>query len=93
MSQATEADIQALVNEMKNLRSDFVKIGEILKDTARHGGADAADLLREQAERGWTTARGKAQTLMEEMEERPFGTAIVVFIAGLLLGLILGGRR
>jgi ElaB/YqjD/DUF883 family membrane-anchored ribosome-binding protein len=93
MSQATEADIQALVSELKNLRSDFARIGEILKDTARHGGADAADRVRGQAERGWTTARSKAQTLVDEMEERPFGTAMVVFIAGLLLGLIVGGRR
>jgi ElaB/YqjD/DUF883 family membrane-anchored ribosome-binding protein len=92
MSQTTEADIQALMNEMKNLRSDFVKIGEILKDAARHGSADAADRVREQAERGWSTARSKAQTLVDEMEERPFGTAMVVFIAGLLLGLIVGRR-
>ena len=93
MSQTTDADIQALMSEVRNLRGDFSRIGELLKDTARHGGAEAADKIREQAERGWSTAKSKAQTIVDEIEERPLGTALVVFIAGLLLGLLVGGRR
>ena len=92
MSQTTEADIEALVAEMKTLRSDFSRIGEILKDAARHGSADAADKIREHAERGWTSARTSAQTLIDEMEERPVHTALAVFVVGLLLGLMVGRR-
>jgi ElaB/YqjD/DUF883 family membrane-anchored ribosome-binding protein len=93
MSEATDSDIQALRTELKNLRADFTKIGEILKDTAKNRGADAADKLRASAERGWTEAKSTAQTMIEEMEDRPLGTAMVVFVAGMLLGLLVAGRK
>ncbi|HXJ03058.1 MAG TPA: hypothetical protein VNH44_17695 [Micropepsaceae bacterium] len=90
---ASDDDIQALRAELKNLRADFVKIGELLKDTARNRGAEAADKLRATAERGWNDAKSTAQTVLEEMEERPLGTAAAVFVAGMLFGILLGGRR
>jgi len=30
---------------------------------------------------------------MDELEDRPIGTAIAVFVAGMLFGLMLGGGR
>jgi hypothetical protein len=86
-------DIESLRAEFKNLRDDFAKIGDILKDVARSRGAQAADQLRSTAERGWNEARSTAQNVLEEMEERPLGTAMIVFVAGMLFGLMLGGRR
>jgi ElaB/YqjD/DUF883 family membrane-anchored ribosome-binding protein len=86
-------DIQALRAELKNLRDDFAKIGELLKDSARNRGAEAADKLRATAERGWSEAKSTAQTVIEEMEERPVQAAAAVFVAGMLFGLLLGGRR
>jgi ElaB/YqjD/DUF883 family membrane-anchored ribosome-binding protein len=93
MSADTDSDIQALRAELKNLRADFTKIGEILKDTAKNRSADAADKLRASAERGWSEAKSTAQTVIEEMEDRPLGTAMVVFVAGMLLGLLVAGRK
>ena len=92
MSQATEADIQALLAELKVLRADFNKITDILRDTARHGGAEAAERIRETAERGWSEARTRAEGLMEELEERPVQSALVIFGVGVLLGLLVGRR-
>ena len=92
MTQATDADIQALLAELKVLRADFNKITEIIKDTARHGGEEAAERIRETAERGWSEARTRAEGLMEEMEERPVQSALVVFGVGILLGLLVGRR-
>jgi len=92
-SSGNDEDIQALRSEFKNLRDDFAKIGDILKDVARSRGAQAADQIRSTAERGWNEARSTAQNVLEEMEERPLGTAMVVFVAGMLFGLMLGGRR
>jgi hypothetical protein len=86
-----DTDIEALRAELKNLRADFAKITELL--TAINRGAEAADKIRQTAERGWSEAKSTAQTVMEEMEERPVETAIGVFVAGLLFGLLLGGRR
>lgn len=92
MSNATDADIQALLAELKVLRADFAKITEIIKDTARHGGAEAAERLRETAEKGWSEARDRAEGLMEEMEQRPLQSALVIFGVGVLLGLLVGRR-
>jgi len=93
LDSATEGDIQALRAELKNLRADFSKVTELLKDSARNRGAEAADKLRASAERGWSEAKSTAQTVLEEMEERPLGTAAAVFVAGVLFGVLLGGRR
>jgi ElaB/YqjD/DUF883 family membrane-anchored ribosome-binding protein len=95
MSEASSSndDIEALRGEFKKLRDDFAKIGDTLKDVARNRGAEAADRIRSTAERGWSEARSTAQNVLEEMEERPLGTAMVVFVAGMLFGLMLGGRR
>ena len=90
---SNDADIESLRAEFKNLRDDFAKIGDILKDVARNRGAEAADRIRSTAEKGWSEARSTAQNVLEEMEERPLGTAMVVFVAGLLFGLMLGSRR
>ena len=92
-SNSSDADLQSLRAEFKNLRDDFAKIGDILKDVARNRGAEAADRIRSTAEKGWSEARSTAQNVLEEMEERPLGTAMVVFVAGLLFGLMLGSRR
>ena len=43
MSAEADADIEALKAELKNLRADFTKIADILKDTARNRGAEAAE--------------------------------------------------
>ncbi len=92
MSDATDADVQALMAELKVLRADFTKITEILKDTARHGGAEAAERIRETAERGWFEAKTRAKGLIDEIEERPVQSAMVIFGIGIVLGLLVGRR-
>jgi ElaB/YqjD/DUF883 family membrane-anchored ribosome-binding protein len=92
MSEATDADIQALIAEMKNLRADVERISSVLKDTARHGAEDATDAVRETAEAGWNEAKSKAQNIMEEMEHRPVQSALTIFGIGVMLGLLVGRR-
>lgn len=92
MSQTTETDIEALKAEMKKLRDDFAKIAELLKATARHGSADAADMIRDKAERHWNDAKNTAQNVFREMEERPVQSALSIFGIGVLLGLLVGRR-
>jgi len=87
------SDVDQLKTELRNLRDDFSRIADIVKDSARSRGADAAGRLRETAERGWSDAKTTAQSVLEEMEDRPLGTAMVVFVAGMLFGLMVGGGR
>jgi ElaB/YqjD/DUF883 family membrane-anchored ribosome-binding protein len=92
MSDGTEANVQALQAELKVLRADFARIAELLKDTARYSSAEAAERIRESAERGWSEAKNTAQSLMKEMEERPVGSALTIFGIGVLLGMLLARR-
>lgn len=92
MSQSTETDIEALAAEMKTLRADFARIGELLKDAAKNRSAEAADAIRERAERHWNDAKDTAQTVFKEMEQRPVQSALAIFGIGVLLGLIVGRR-
>lgn len=86
-------DVDQLKSELRNLRDDFSKIADILKDSARTRSAEAAGVIRERAERGWSEAKNTAQSVLEELEDRPIGTAMIVFAAGVLFGLMLGGGR
>lgn len=92
MNTTTQADIEALIAEMKNLRADVERIGALLKDVARHGAADAEEAVRDAAEKGWYEAKAKAQSLVEEMEQRPVQSALTIFGVGVLLGLLVGRR-
>jgi ElaB/YqjD/DUF883 family membrane-anchored ribosome-binding protein len=92
MRQTIEANVQTLTEEMKHLREDFARIGEILKDTARHGTQDATDTVRETAEQGWYDVKAKAQLLLEEIEQRPMRSALIIFGAGVVLGRLVARR-
>jgi hypothetical protein len=86
-------DVEQLRSELRNLREVFTRIADILKDSARTRGAEAADRIRETAERRWSDAKTTAQSVLDELEDRPIGTAVAVFVAGMLIGMMLGGGR
>jgi hypothetical protein len=89
----SSSDVDQLKAELRNLRDDFSRIADIVKDGARMRGAEAAGRIRETAERGWSDAKTTAQSVLEELEDRPIGTAMIVFVAGMLFGLMVGGGR
>jgi ElaB/YqjD/DUF883 family membrane-anchored ribosome-binding protein len=89
----SSSDVDQLKAELRNLRDDFTRIADIVKDSARSRGAEAAGRIRETAERGWSDAKTTAQSVLEELEDRPLGTAMIVFVAGMLFGLMVGGGR
>jgi ElaB/YqjD/DUF883 family membrane-anchored ribosome-binding protein len=90
---SSSSDVDQLKTELRNLRDDFSRIADIVTDSARSRGAEAAGRIRETAERGWSDAKTTAQSVLEELEERPIGTAMIVFVAGMLFGLMVGGGR
>jgi ElaB/YqjD/DUF883 family membrane-anchored ribosome-binding protein len=92
MSATTEADIQSLITEMKNLRADVERIGGLLKEAARHGATDATEAVRETAQMGWDETKVRAQTVLDQMEQRPVQSALTIFGIGVLLGLMVGRR-
>jgi ElaB/YqjD/DUF883 family membrane-anchored ribosome-binding protein len=93
MTSETNKDTEALVAELKQLRADFAKLGELLQTTARHAGEDAMQRARESGEKAWADARSGAEDVIEKIEENPVSAAGIAFGVGMLLGLIFGSRR
>ncbi|MBV9331177.1 MAG: hypothetical protein JOZ55_06460 [Alphaproteobacteria bacterium] len=88
-----EADVIALADEVKQLRSQLDKIVGLLGQTARHGGDEAYRQAREAGERVWNEARSTADEVVQRIEAKPVQSAMAAFGVGLLIGLLFGGRR
>lgn len=93
MSTATENDVTALAAEMKQLRSDFKKIAEILQTTVRDAGSDAMQQARAKGEEAWNQAREKTDDIVQLIENRPVASTAAAFGIGMLLGMLMHGRK
>jgi ElaB/YqjD/DUF883 family membrane-anchored ribosome-binding protein len=93
MDKTIEADVQALAEEVKQLRAQLEKIVGLAGQAARHGGDEAMRQAREAGERAWSEARSTADDVIHRIEAKPVQSAMAAFGVGLLLGLIFGGRR
>jgi ElaB/YqjD/DUF883 family membrane-anchored ribosome-binding protein len=89
----TEADIEALQAEIKQLRADLAKLTETFRDVLRHGGAEAINRARESGEKLWGEAKKRAHGVTEEIEEKPVTAAITAFGLGIILGMLFSSRR
>ena len=92
MNKNVEADIEALAEEVKQLRGAIDKIVTLLGQTARDGGDEAVRLARERGERAWTEARGAADDLVHRIEEKPVASAFASFGIGFLVGILFARR-
>jgi ElaB/YqjD/DUF883 family membrane-anchored ribosome-binding protein len=92
-SNATDADIQALRADLRNLRNDFTKVGETLRDLAAHGTAEAGDKIKNSADKVWVKAKNQANNVAEEIEAHPMQAALIAFGVGTMLGMLFRGRR
>lgn len=93
MTTGTDADIKALQAEIKELRADFAKVTETLRDLVRHGGAEAGAKARESGEKLWDEARKHVLGVTHEIEEKPMTAAVTAFGIGVVLGMLFCGRR
>ena len=93
MASATEADIEALREQLKQLRSDFAGLNTTIQNLARHGMGEAAERAAAPAEKAWAEIKDRADAVSREIQEKPVASALTAFGAGLILGLLFGGRR
>lgn len=94
MNEKIETDVNALSDEVKKLRADFVKLADVLRTTASHAGEEAASQARAAGEKAWSGAKSQADEWVQKIEEKPLSATAVAFGVGLLFGLLFaGGRR
>lgn len=93
MTEKTETDFEKLRADMTQLRADLAKIADTMQGLVRHGKAEAFSKAQESTQRIQDEVKKRAESLAQEIEERPVGAAVTAFSIGLILGLLLGGRR
>lgn len=88
----TETNVNALAGEFRQLRAEFSRIAELLENTARQAGAEAASRARAAGEYVWSETQSTADQVAEKIKEQPLASAGVALGIGFLLGLIFGRR-
>lgn len=88
-----EMDLDVVAAELKQLRSDFARLGDTLQGLLRRASQGAASGASEAGERIWSEAKGKAEDLAKTIQEEPLAFTLGALGIGFVLGLLLGGRR
>jgi ElaB/YqjD/DUF883 family membrane-anchored ribosome-binding protein len=93
MAASMETDFAALQADIQQLRADFAKMTTDVRNLATNGYTQASGKAQDSAEKVWSEVRRQAQNVTQEIEERPFASALASFATGLLLGMLLNARR
>lgn len=88
-----EKDIESLRLEMSQLRSDLSAMGRTLKDLASDIGSTAYGRVKESADKAKDQAQRAADTVTQQIGERPLTSVLVSFVVGLLLGVLFSRPR
>jgi ElaB/YqjD/DUF883 family membrane-anchored ribosome-binding protein len=93
MAESIETDFSALQADIQQLRTDFAKMATDMRNIAANGYSQASGKAQESAEKAWGEMRRQVENVGQEIEERPFASALVSFATGLVLGMLLNARR
>ena len=93
MAASIENDLATLQADMQKLRTDFSRITTDMRDIASSRMTQATGKAQESAEKMWGEVRRQAHQVGQEIEERPFASALAAFATGLVLGMLLNARR
>jgi ElaB/YqjD/DUF883 family membrane-anchored ribosome-binding protein len=93
MAASMETDLATLQADIKQLRSDFAKMTTDLRGIAANRVNEASGAAQDTADKMWGEVRRQAQHVTQEIEERPFASALTAFATGLVLGMMLHARR
>ena len=90
---SSDKDVEMLVGEFKQIRTDFAKITALLEQTARHAANEAAQRARATGEQVWSETQEAADRVGAKIKEQPMAAAGAAFGIGVLIGLFFAGRR
>jgi ElaB/YqjD/DUF883 family membrane-anchored ribosome-binding protein len=78
--------------EIKHMREDFARMGNVVEDLVRHKAGAAADEVGRQAGRAWDGVNRTADGAAQAMEQNPVATVGGAFGLGLLIGMLFSRR-
>jgi ElaB/YqjD/DUF883 family membrane-anchored ribosome-binding protein len=97
MNDMTDEDAERayddLAGELKQLRTEFAKLGDKLQAVLRNAGRDAAASASEAGERLWSGTKVKADELAKTIQDEPLAFTLGAFGVGFVLGWLFSGRR
>jgi ElaB/YqjD/DUF883 family membrane-anchored ribosome-binding protein len=93
MAAPIENDLSTLQADIQQLRTDFAKMTSDMRTIASNRVSEASGVAQDSAEKVWDEVRRHAQNVTQEIEERPFASALAAFATGLVLGMLLNARR
>ena len=93
MAATVQPDLATLQADIAQLRADFAKITTDMRSFAADNMARAGGQAQVSAEKMWGEVKRQAQSVGQEIEERPFASALAAFSTGLMLGMLLNGRK
>jgi len=88
-----DQEMDNLRSEVQQLRQDIQSITQTLRDMASEQGERAYARARETLGTARERAVKAEKALEHQIEERPLASILVVFIGGLIVGLLLQSRR
>jgi ElaB/YqjD/DUF883 family membrane-anchored ribosome-binding protein len=88
-----DQDIEKLRSEMAQLQEDLRSVTQTVRDMASSQGEQVYQSARDKAAGARRRAEDMERQVEEQIEERPLSSLLVVFIGGLIAGLLLHQRR
>lgn len=88
-----DADIERLRAEIDKLRADISSLGESIGDIASNRVKGSYEAIRRTSQALKDEARGEADALAREIEQKPLTFLAGAFGVGLLLGILTRGQR
>ncbi len=86
-------DMDALRQELAQLRTDFSVMTKTLKGMAGDARTEAYAKVRDGADKARVQAGKAADQVSTSIEERPFTSVLVAFAVGMLMGVLFGRTR
>ena len=93
MATSVQPDVSTLQADIQQLRADLAKMTSDMRDIASNGVARAGGRAQESAEKMWGEVKRQAQQVGQEIEEKPFASALAAFASGVVLGMLVTARR
>ncbi|MDE1903772.1 MAG: hypothetical protein KGI46_07940 [Alphaproteobacteria bacterium] len=87
------SEVENLRAEIRQLQNDLAGLADSVRGVVRAGKAEAVGRVSDTADKAWSEAKGMAESLSQQIEEKPLTALVSAFSIGMLLGLLFTGRR